>query len=641
MTLPTNVQDPSTAAPKVERCAIYARYSSDMQRESSIEDQIRKCREYAAKQGWIVLDDYIFYDQAISGSKFDERAALQRLLVAAEQRPRPFELVLIDDTSRLARNVEDALYSVKVLDFNGVELVSVSQGLRSSNQSAREMFTMFGMMDERFLRDLAYKVLRGQEGCVEVGYIAGGRCYGYRNVPVEDPTRRGDYGRPFVIGVKRVIEPEEAAIVGRIFEMYASGMSLDRIACTLRAEGVPAPRPPRRNSIRAWSGDGIGEMLRNPIYIGQYIFRRTITAQDPKTRKMVARPLPESEWKRREHPEWRIVSDGLWNKVQVQRALRNRLGARKLGGLERTKRSQKYLLGGLLFCGAALPDAPDRVCGRPITVVDTAHAGKSVRYGCGAHRYKGACTNSLTIHRDRLEEQVLRWLTNDLLEGDRLDRAIAAFSANVQGRLAELQAEARKNAVNVPALRKELAGKKQEAWNLTDSIVASGRQALATVQARLIAAEARISEIENILARTGEPEPEIAVTPAEVRNLLCGKLRDLQSVLTSEPLVAKQVLRKHIKRITLTPGIVEGKRVFYAAMEFELSAGNSDVVLNGSVDALSQQYGFSTITVPGPTLHAGRVWKKGPKGESGQNIGSVSCTHEEPPYVDESVSAKA
>lgn len=110
MTKPSDGQSNSRAVPKLRprRCAIYARYSSDMQRESSIDDQIRKCKEYAAKQGWIVLEKHIFFDQAISGSKFEERASLQRLLAAAEQRPRPFDVLLMDDTSRLARYLEDA-----------------------------------------------------------------------------------------------------------------------------------------------------------------------------------------------------------------------------------------------------------------------------------------------------------------------------------------------------------------------------------------------------------------------------------------------------------------------------------------------------------------------------------------------------
>ena len=102
------------------KCAIYARYSSDLQRETSIEDQIRKCREFAAPKGWVILDDYVRYDQAISGAALAGRDALYALLAAAQRKPRPFDRILIDDTSRLARNVAEALTMVATLKFHGV-----------------------------------------------------------------------------------------------------------------------------------------------------------------------------------------------------------------------------------------------------------------------------------------------------------------------------------------------------------------------------------------------------------------------------------------------------------------------------------------------------------------------------------------
>ena len=70
-----------------------------MQRESSVADQIRKCREYAARQGWVVVEDYVRYDQAISGAMFEQRTALQSLIASAEQKPLSFDLQLVDSTS--------------------------------------------------------------------------------------------------------------------------------------------------------------------------------------------------------------------------------------------------------------------------------------------------------------------------------------------------------------------------------------------------------------------------------------------------------------------------------------------------------------------------------------------------------------
>src|SRR5712692_3302951 len=100
------------------KCAIYARYSSDLQRESSAEDQIRKCKTFADSKGWAVLNEYIKCDEEITGAALAGRPVLRSLNADAKRRPRPFDRVLIDDTSRLARNLADALNIVDTLRFH-------------------------------------------------------------------------------------------------------------------------------------------------------------------------------------------------------------------------------------------------------------------------------------------------------------------------------------------------------------------------------------------------------------------------------------------------------------------------------------------------------------------------------------------
>src|SRR5258706_16133027 len=204
------------------RCAIYARYSSDLQRESSIEDQIRKCREFAAARGWEVLEDYIRFDQAVSGSALTGRDALQFLVGAAKHRPKPFDCLLVDDSSRLTRNLADGLKTTDLFRFNAIDVVFVSQNFDTSQENSRMMVTMHGMMDEQFLVGLSQKVHRGQEGRVLKGLNPGGRCYGYKNIPIEDPTRYGKYGRLAVEGVPCEIGPPEATVCRRMFEVDAS-----------------------------------------------------------------------------------------------------------------------------------------------------------------------------------------------------------------------------------------------------------------------------------------------------------------------------------------------------------------------------------------------------------------------------------
>jgi site-specific DNA recombinase len=229
----------------MSRCAIYARYSSDLQREASIEDQVRKCRDYAKRMGWRVLDAYVRCDEAKSAATIAGRPALQSLSQDAKTKPRPFDRILIDDTSRLARNLPDSLRLIDTLRYYGVHVTSVTQGIDSEHSSARQLLTLNGMMDEQYLVNLGEKVHRGQEGRALLGLQPGGKCYGYRNVPIEDHTRTAKYGRPAISGVRLEIEPDQAVVVQRVFEAYAEGKSLATIAKTLNAEGVLAPQPPR------------------------------------------------------------------------------------------------------------------------------------------------------------------------------------------------------------------------------------------------------------------------------------------------------------------------------------------------------------------------------------------------------------
>jgi hypothetical protein len=100
------------------------------------------------------------------------------------------------------------------------------------------------------------------------GLQPGGKCFGYRNVPIEDPTRTAKYGRAAVSGVRLAIDQVQAGVVRRVFEMYAKGKSLSVIAKTLNAEGVPAPQGTRRQAESGWFPSAIREMLRNERYRG-------------------------------------------------------------------------------------------------------------------------------------------------------------------------------------------------------------------------------------------------------------------------------------------------------------------------------------------------------------------------------------
>ena len=118
------------------RVGIYARYSSDLQRDTSLEDQIAVARRYVEERAWEVLADHVYTDAAISGASIDGRAGLQALLAAAQRIPRPFDVVLVDDSSRISRDLADALRTMQTLKFHGVRVIYISQGIDSASEQA-------------------------------------------------------------------------------------------------------------------------------------------------------------------------------------------------------------------------------------------------------------------------------------------------------------------------------------------------------------------------------------------------------------------------------------------------------------------------------------------------------------------------
>jgi hypothetical protein len=253
-----------------------------------------------------------------------------------------------------ARLLEYKREKGKLLRFWGVRVFSVAMGADLTDKSGRMLATVMGLKDETFLEDLRDKTRRGMAGQVRRKFSAGGRAYGYRSVPVHDETRKDSYGQPLILGYRRVIDEAEAAVVRRIYEMYASGLSAKAIVYRLNAEHVPAPRPKRGRKAQGWtwttiSGSrkkGIG-ILNNELYRGVCFWNRSGKLRDPETGRRVTRPRGKEDWLRVEVPELCIVQDELWSRVKArQREAEKRRTKGQRGGATR----HAYLFSGLLRC---------------------------------------------------------------------------------------------------------------------------------------------------------------------------------------------------------------------------------------------------------------------------------------------------
>ena len=144
--------------------ASYVRYSSDLQREETIADQQRTCREAAAAQGDVIAPEFEFCDEAVSGTKL-RSDGLDRMLAAAAAGQ--FSTLHFHNLSRLAReSVITMPLRKKLVHVDRVRVVSVTEGIDSDRDGWDVLATILCVMHERYIKDLGANVFRGQEGAV-------------------------------------------------------------------------------------------------------------------------------------------------------------------------------------------------------------------------------------------------------------------------------------------------------------------------------------------------------------------------------------------------------------------------------------------------------------------------------------------
>lgn len=214
------------------RVALYARYSSDQQSATSIEDQLRICREQAAREGWSVVA--VYKDAAISGASVILRPVIQTLL--QDGQAGQYDVVMAEALDRISRDQADIATLFKHMQFAGIPIVTLAEGEISELHVGLK-----GTMNALFLKDLAKNTHRGLRGRVEQGKSGGGISYGYDVL-----KRLNSEGEP--VRGERTINADQAEVVRRIFRDFARGTPPRNIAQRLNAEGIPGP------GGRLWSG---------------------------------------------------------------------------------------------------------------------------------------------------------------------------------------------------------------------------------------------------------------------------------------------------------------------------------------------------------------------------------------------------
>jgi DNA invertase Pin-like site-specific DNA recombinase len=513
------VREPETAA---ENCAIiYARFSTKNQDPRSIDDQVRNCTRYAQDEGLTCI--LVLRDEAISGAS-DDRPGLDQLRALAKQKRLVFRHVIIDDSSRLSRDSIDAQTLVfREFKAAGIVVHDVAGKLRSDDENAEMVWGFRGIIDAMYVRDMRKKVIRGMEGRALAGFSTGGRCYGYKAVPEENPQ---DPEHP---RKKLVILESEASVVGRIFQMFVDGVGSHGIAHALNDERVPGPRRP------TWLANTIEHVLNNERYIGKVFWRTGEWRKHPITKKYTYKARPKEEWLVRDDPTLRIIDAGTWDAVRRLRAARGKFRPGRPVGSKSAPRT----LSGLLFCG---------VCGSKLFVHSTRSKKKPwVGYSCGANRRGGeaVCSNSRMMSeakiRDIILQHTLKYLTTE---------KFAEWVEVGRRRWAEsVEREDRQN---------------REAVTLTDSIrsqeeriervlemVASGAGSVDLLKRKLTAEEEKLTAMKARMAKLLAPRARRA--PTVDADALRTKLEQAGDLFSSKPDEARMVLQRFIRRVTMVP----------------------------------------------------------------------------------------
>ena len=513
------------------RVALYARYSTDLQREASIEDQLRLCRGHAERQGWTVVDSYS--DRAISGASM-LRPGLQELLADASRGR--FDVVLAEAMDRLSRDQEDIAGLYKRLNFAGARIVTIAEG-----EISEMHIGLKGTMNALFLKDLALKTHRGMLGRVEAGKSGGGNAYGYKVI-------RSFNADGLPLAGEREIEPAEAETVRRIFRDFANEQSPRAIAGALNKENIPGPRDEGwgQSTINGNAERGTG-ILNNELYVGRLVWNRLKYVKDPSTGKRVSRPNPPESWVVTEVPELRIVDDALWQAVKSRQAEARKRAFAPAGSASPvdeadtdTGRAQpktgfwsnhrpKHLLTGLMRCG---------VCGGSYSKINVN------LFGCAAARNKGTCDNRLNIRVETVDGIVLAGLKSRLMDPELFKEFAAAFIAERNTIMAQQNSQ-------FDAAKTELTRVKSRQKVLVQAL-ADGVPAR-TVKDEMIALEAKEDELTALLAnQPASREPALHPNLAEVYREKVAALHEALADLTTKD-EAFGIIRTLIDEVRLVP----------------------------------------------------------------------------------------
>lgn len=319
------------------KAVIYARFSSENQRDESIDAQVRAIEEYAKRNDIEIIATYI--DRARSATS-DKRPDFQRMVKDSENGN--FDMVIVHKLDRFSRDKYDSVYYKKKLLKNGVKVVSVMEQLDDSPESVILESVLEGMADY-YSKNLAREALKGmKETAYKCQHTGGTPPLGYN---VDKETR------------KYIINEEEAKSIRIIFEKYLQGHTVMSIVRELNERGYKTKKGV------AFGTNSIRGIIKNEKYCGTFVFNKS-ASKDAFGRRNNHKIKDEKDIIKIKGGIPAIISDEDYNKAQAI------METRKKGGQGRQKSKECYLLSGIIYCscGAAMYGNRRKPKGKPLYV---------------------------------------------------------------------------------------------------------------------------------------------------------------------------------------------------------------------------------------------------------------------------------
>ena len=344
------------------RAVIYARYSSDNQREESIEGQLRECSGFAERKGYTIVKTYA--DRAISGKKADNRPQFMQMI--ADSKQKLFDTVIVWKIDRFSRDKYDSVFYKNTLKKNGVSVISATEPIDDTPEG-QLMESIFEGFSVYYIKDLSMKVSRGMtENVLNCKFNGGALTFGYQI----------DENKHFQLN------PDTAPIVQDIFIRYAEGESARSILNSLIEQGVKNQRG--KNLTYSF----VTNILKNRRYLGEYRFKDTVV----------------------ENAFTPLVTPEIFDKCQ------ERLSANKRNPAHFKEVADKYLLTGKIFCCH---------CGSTMSGVSgTSKTGTVHRYyHCRKAKLKKTCDKK-RVQKDLIENIVIDYTMNILNDDKLINRIV-------------------------------------------------------------------------------------------------------------------------------------------------------------------------------------------------------------------------